>query len=185
MSDKIVKIDLAKGELKSFISRVKHFKKEAPATRRKIISDLKAEGLSQISRSLSSSNYIASEPSELYAKTYQDGSAAIGISGTQAIYDEYGTGTIGERNPHAEKGISGLKPYNSGDTIRPNKRDTSNATAQGIPVGEKYWTYKLNGKKIYTQGRPAGMHVYKAKMRIKRYIKRITQKRVKEWLSKL
>lgn len=180
MSDKIVKIDLAKGELKSFISRVRRLRKEAPATRRKIISDLRAEGLSQISRSLSSSNYVGSEPTSIYSN-----SSKIGIIGTQSIFDEYGTGTIGERNPHAEKGISGLKPYNSGDTIRPNDRDTSNATAQGIPVGEKYWTYKLNGKKIYTQGRPAGMHVYKAKMRIKRYIKRITQKRVKEWLSKL
>ena len=49
----------------------------------------------------------------------------------------------------------------------------------------QYWTYKHNGKKTYTQGRPAGKHVYKASQRIRKEAKKIIEKRVGEVLSKL
>lgn len=146
-----------------------------------VLEDMKKIGKHEISNSIGNSIYEDSEPLDIIDKDN-----AIGISGAQAIYDEYGTGTIGENNPHPEKDKCSipLNAYNSGKTIRENSRTTSNATLNGIPLGGLYWTYKIQGKKIYTQGRAAGMHVYKAKMKIKQELKNIVKKRVGEFLSR-
>ena len=146
-----------------------------------IIDDFKKVGLEEIQNSLNSSNFEASEPVNAIEREN-----AIGIQGVQALYDEYGTGTIGKNNPHPEKDSAPiqLNDYNSGKTIRPNKRSTSSASQNGIPLNGLYWTYKFEGKKIYTQGRPAGMHIYKAKNKIKSQMDKIIKKRVGEYISK-
>lgn len=146
-----------------------------------IIKDLKEIGLKEIQNSLSNSNFEASEPINILEEE-----KAIGIQGTQTFYEEYGTGTIGENNPHPEKGSAPipLDDYNSGKTIRVNSKNTSNASKEGIPLNGLYWTYKFEGKKIYTQGRPAGMHIYKAKSKIKSQMDKIIKKRVGEYISK-
>lgn len=146
-----------------------------------IIKDLKEIGLREISDSLAGSNFEASEPISII-----DEDRSIGIKGSQALYDEYGTGTVGALNSHPEKGSApiALDAYNSGKTIRNNSSKTSNASKNGIPVNTLYWTYKFEGKKIYTQGRPAGMHIYKAKTRIKNQMDKIIKKRVGEYISK-
>lgn len=146
-----------------------------------IIEDLKDIGLKEIQSSLNSSNFEASEPISII-----DEEKSIGIKGTQALYDEYGTGTVGANNPHPEKDSApiALNDYNSGSTIRPNKSNNSNASKEGIPLNGLYWTYKFEGKKIYTQGRPAGMHIYKAKNKIKSQKDKIMKKRVGEYISK-
>ena len=145
-----------------------------------IIDDLKKEGLQEINASVGADDYEDSEPVSVIERDN-----AIGIQGSQAIYDEYGTGTMGENTPHPEKDMASipLNDYNSGKTIRENKSGESEASRQGIPVNGLYWTYKREGKKIYTQGRPAGMHVYKAKTKIKSHMKNIIKKRVGELLS--
>lgn len=77
----------------------------------------------------------------------------VAMSGEQAIYDEFGTGTIGSENPHPTKNQFNLNPYNSGSTIRKNENANSMASLNGIPVGGLYWTYyDMNGNKVYTQG---------------------------------
>lgn len=108
------------------------------------------------------------------------------ISGSQVLYTEFGTGTIGESHPHPEKGKYNLNPYNSGATIRRNKKKESSATKEGIPLDGLYWTYiNKAGEKVYTQGIPAGMQVYKAVLNTKRKIKPISQRKVADLLSKL
>lgn len=150
-----------------------------------IIKDLKEIGLREISDSLSGSNFEASEPISII-----DEDRSIGIKGKQALYDEYGTGTVGGLNPHPEKGLAPipLDAYNSGKTIRMNKREKSvkknDGTGGDIPPNTLYWTYKFEGKKIYTQGRPAGMHIYKAKTKIRNEMDKIIEKRVGEYISK-
>lgn len=150
-----------------------------------IIKDLKEIGLKEIQNSLSNSNFEASEPISII-----DEDRSIGIKGTQALYDEYGTGTVGGLNSHPEKGSAPipLDAYNSGKTIRMNKREKSvkknDGTGGDIPPNTLYWTYKFEGRKIYTQGRPAGMHIYKAKNKIKSQMDKIIKKRVGEYISK-
>ena len=146
-----------------------------------IIKDLKEIGLKEISDSLAGSNFEASEPISII-----DEDRSIGIKGTQALYDEYGTGTIGKNNPHPEKDTApiALNDYNSGKTIRVNSNNRTNASKEGIPVKGLYWTYKFEGRKIYTQGRPAGMHIYKAKTQIRNQMDKIIKERAGEYLSK-
>lgn len=182
--DKTIKIDITKGELKGFIKNLKKVGKQAEKVRKSIENDLKKEAKNEILTSLSGNPYQAENPT-----SYFENEDSIGIVGAQAIYDEYGTGTLGANSPHPEK-PGDLKGYNTGPTIRPNAGFNDNgaitqATKNGIPLNGMYWTYYSNGKKIYTQGRPAGMHIYKGQKAIRSKFKKISEKKVGEWLSKL
>lgn len=177
-----IKISFDKTTIADVIKKYKSISEDVDKLQQEIIDDLKEVGLKEINNSLTGSSYVASEP-----LTVVDERRAIGIKGTQAIYDEYGTGTIGGLNPHPEK-PGFLNPYNSGETIRPNMKEYAIIKNDGlggtIPPNTLYWTFMYEGQKIYTQGRPAGMHVYKAKKKIKDNLKDIVKKRVGEYLSK-
>lgn len=178
-----MKIKISFGRtLNDVIKRYKNIAENTDELQQSIIDGLKEVGLKEINSSLGTSNYVSSEPIIVI-----DEKKAIGIKGTQAIYDEYGTGTIGGLNPHPEK-PSSLNPYNSGGTIRQNEKGFAISKNDGlggtIPPNTLYWTFKHEGQKIYTQGRPAGMHVYKAKRKIKDNLKDIVKERVGEYLSK-
>ena len=80
----------------------------------------------------------------------------VALTGSNAVYYEFGTGEEGLKNPHPTKEQFGLNPYNSGPRIRVNKS------------GQHYW-YVPKGKYIpsqyvrnngYTQGVPAGKQMY-------------------------
>lgn len=110
----------------------------------------------------------------------------VKTTGSQILYTEFGTGTKGASHPHPEKGSFALNDYNSGETIRPNSNKDTNASAAGIPVGGLYWTYKdKNGDKVYTQGIPAGMQIYRAELSTRRKAKSIAKRKVADVLSKL
>lgn len=177
-----VSLSFSKKSINDIIKKYEHIANHVDELNESIVNDFKEIGLREINNSISGSSYTPSEPLQII-----DEKNAIGIKGTQALYDEYGTGTIGLNNPHPEK-PSGLNAYNSGATIRPNKKSGSIKTNDGmngiVPIGGLYWTFKFNGQKIYTQGRPAGMHVYKAKNKIRDNLKNIVRKRVGEYLSK-
>lgn len=177
-----ISISFGKTSIKDVIKKYKGISENIDELADTIIEDLKKVGLKEISSSLGNSQYITSEPLSIV-----DEKRAIGIRGAQAIYDEYGTGTMGAMNPHPEK-PSGLNAYNSGATIRMNTKGRSVKKNDGlggsIAPNTLYWTFRLNGEKIYTQGRPAGMHVFKAKKEIRENMQSIIKKRVGEYLSK-
>ena len=84
--------------------------------------------------------------------------------GKDVLYEEFGTGDKGEDNPHPVKSKYDLNDYNSGSYIM-DTRDNSNPhldqflATQGIYNG-KYWTYKKDGVRYYTQGVPSGQEVW-------------------------
>lgn len=82
---------------------------------------------------------------EKYGRGYR-----VGVSGSQVIYDEFGTGTQGENFSHPDKNKYNLDDYNSGAFIRTNKE------------GIKYWTYfsPVTNKRVSSKGVPAGMFMY-------------------------
>lgn len=179
------RIEFKKATIPELKKKYEYISKHTDELQEIIIKDLKEIGLREIQDSLSSSNFEASEPIGVI-----DEDRSIGIKGSQALYDEYGTGTVGGLNPHPEKGSAPipLNAYNSGETIRMNKKNNSikknDGTGGNIPPNTLYWTYKFEGNKIYTQGRPAGMHIYKAKTKIKNQMDKIIKKRVGEYISK-
>lgn len=178
-----MQINLSQKNIKAAIKKLQELKENLQPLNDKILQDIENQGLEEINSSLSNSNFEFNQPVKSFSRRVEN-KIEIGIQGNQAIYEEYGTGTIGGLNPHPQKDSS-LNPYNSGETIRMNESIKSAATREGVPIGGLYWTYKYNGQKIYTQGRPAGAHVYKASQKIKRNIKEIISRRVGEELSKL
>lgn len=168
----------------TFIKHLRAFKTEIKSTGIEVLDELTKTAENEISNSISASNYESSEPIEVLNEGKRK-KRRVGISGSQSIYDEFGTGTVGANNPHPEKGNYNLNDYNSGKTIRPNSRKDTEASKQGIPLNGLYWTYKYNGKKIYTQGRPAGMHVYKGHNKVKQVMKKLINDKVGDVLSKL
>lgn len=99
----------------------------------------------------------------------------VELTGTDAVYYEFGTGEEGLNNPHPVKENFGLRPYNSGPTIKINKS------------GQHYWfvpkgqfipsTYvSANG---YTQGVPAGKQMYSTAQ----HLRSIKNKIIKEELN--
>lgn len=73
-------------------------------------------------------------------------------SGSQVLYDEFGTGDRGLMSPHPNKGAYALNAYNSGEHI---KLDLN---------GSHYWVYysTKDGKFTSSYGVPAGMFMYKS-----------------------
>ena len=168
----------------TFIKHLNGFKSGIKTVGIEILDELTKQAENEISGSLSSSNYEDAEPLSVINEGKRK-KRIVGIRGSQAIYDEFGTGTVGANNPHPEKSNYNLNDYNSGKTIRPNSRKDTEASKQGIPLNGLYWTYKFNGEKIYTQGRPAGMHVYKGHNKVKNIMKKIINDKVRDELSKL
>lgn len=107
------------------------------------------------------------------------------ISGEKVIYDEFGTGDIGQANAHPRKDEYPLNAYNSGATIRPTSKLTrSFMREKGLKEG-LYWTYRDSGAKIYTQGVPAGLFMYRSGEWLRSNYKKIVKEKVSDMLSKL
>lgn len=184
---KHIKIDLMSNDVEDFIKKLRELKKEVKTVNQNIIEELGNLAETEISSSLSGNTYKGNKSTTVYRTKEK-----IGIQGEQAIYEEFGTGTVGQNSPHPLKDdVEGLNPYNSGKTIRPNTGINSSgtglteATKRGIPLNGMYWTYMDGDKKIYTQGIPAGLHVYKGFKTIQKNFKAVSKKKVGEWLSKL
>lgn len=106
----------------------------------------------------------------------------IGASGKDVVYAEFGSGDLGEQNPHPEKAEYSLNAYNSGETIR---EANEHSAKHGITSG-KYWTYEKNGSIHYTQGIPAGKQVFNTRNYIiEKGLDKATKKVMGDVLSKL
>ena len=176
---------LSTASIKEVIKQLKQFEKEFDKIEEEIINQLADLGLEEIQKNYNDTPYKDGNEDISFFKTGTNKSKSIGVVGSQVLYNEFGTGTEGASNPHPQKGEYGLNAYNSGETIRTNKDSNTNATQNGIPVGGLYWTYNSNGKKIYTQGIPAGKQVYNAAKKMQKEKKKIIKKVVGDALSKL
>lgn len=182
---KTIKMELSSSSIKDTIKKLKQFQKEMNKADEEIVEQLANLGLEEIQKNYANTPFKDGNDDIGFFKTGSAKRKSVGVAGSQVLYNEFGTGTEGANNPHPEKDNYGLNSYNSGRTIRKNNKNDSNATQNGIPVGELYWTYNSDGQKIYTQGIPAGQQVYKAAKVIQEKKKEISKKVVGDALSKL
>lgn len=106
----------------------------------------------------------------VYQEYASDGNRImVRIAGDQVIYDEFGTGDLGERNPHPDKNKYNLNDYNSGEHIKVDK------------YGRHYWFYK----KQITNGVPSGKFIYKSMNNLRGVAPDIIKKKLKETWSDL
>jgi hypothetical protein len=127
-------------------------------------------------------NYAASryEPGDYmdFSKTGTDTEKEVCMSGPQAVYSEFGTGTEGAMQPHPMKGDFELNDYNSGRTIRTATDETAKKAL--IAPGTLYWTFKDDeGNLHYTQGIPAQKIVYNAGIEVKKQMPEIIEKNLR------
>lgn len=153
------------------------------------IDEIKNETIKETANELKetiASTYVLNEDEETPNFSVEEISegARVSVKGSQVVYHEYGTGSMGSRNPHPNKPAN-LNPYNAGKTIRPNRSKNSRATLEGIPVRGLYWTYEKNGIIKYTQGVASGKEVYYATKEVRKNMKKILSEKVGEELSKL
>ena len=176
--------ELSSKDLKDFENKLDRWSELMDKASKDIVNDLSEFGLKEMQRIYNDAQqqYQDSTPMDFSIKG-TDYEKTVSMSGEQAIYDEFGTGTIGEENSHPVKDEFGLNPYNSGKTIRRNNRDTSQASKNNIPVGGLYWTYYREGQKIYTQGVPAQKEGYDSLMATIKKAPTIVRKRMKEVLN--
>lgn len=94
-----------------------------------------------------SSNNIHGEGHEIEfeVRDIKYGKAVYISGGSQLLYDEYGTGDVGQSNPHPLHQKAGMNPYNSGPTIFELN-------------GKHYWYYAGS----IQNGQKAGMFIYYA-----------------------
>jgi hypothetical protein len=115
-----------------------------------------------------------------FAKTGSASEKTVAMTGPQAIYSEFGTGTQGGLHPHPKKNEYGLNPYNSGPTIRTAMKDIDSDDGH-IPAGTLYWTYKSEDGEIhYTQGIPAQKEVFDAGQTVLKEMPSIIKQRLEE-----
>lgn len=101
--------------------------------------------------------------------------------GKDVLYEEFGTGDRGEDDPHPDKSKFNLNDYNSGYFIM-SVEDIGNQDLldflkeEGITSG-KYWSYRKNGERHFTQGVPSGKEMWNTRNEM---IKNIIPKAKKE-----
>lgn len=150
---------------------------------KKIIEELAELALSEMQNNYSKSEYRPSEYMD-FSKTGTDTEKKVSMSGPQAVYSEFGTGTRGGMHPHPKKSDFDLNPYNSGSTIRSSSNIIPSdkvAEQQDIPPGTLYWTFQgEDGQIYYTQGIPAQKQVYDAGRTVQKKISSVIKKNLKE-----
>ncbi len=192
MGKKVV-ITLNQKELKKMAKKLDNVANALEKAETKVVDDLAEVAFDKI---LNNYKRSKKEPTQsmVFFKRGTKNEKYIGMSGTQAIYSEFGTGTMGERSPHLKKQQFSLKPYNSGKTIRAmyhSEIDSEDEIDEDpekakIPQGELYWTYQDdNGKTHYTQGVAAQNIVYNASKSVRKKIHDICKKRIEEALKDL
>lgn len=177
-------------DLKTLENEIEKMKEKTKIAAQKITEELANYGVKEMQNIYESFGYLSfgNEPNTFYVDDIEGGGKKVVMEGPQAIYEEFGTGTLGQQSPYPinpkEYGMDG---YNShvipnGTIRKARKRDVKEALKQGteIPEGGLFWTYKNNlGATIYTQGTPAQKEGYdsmnKTWDKSKEVIQRITK----------
>lgn len=172
--------------INNIIKKMKKLKSKYSKIQDEVLDEIAEYAKDQIEKNYQSSEFQEENSDRKTEILKKEKRRIVATTGSYVLYTEFGTGTIGASHPHPEKNQYPLNDYNSGETIRPNRNKDSNASKEGIPLNGLYWTYKDKaGNKIYTQGIPAGMQIYKAEQNTKRKAKLIAKRKVADVLSKL
>lgn len=113
---KVIKAKLSVDSLKKLQKKIDNLSQNISKTGKEIQKELIDIAEEEIRKGYATSPYQGYDDDHNIKK--DDKSAYV--EGTQVLYREYGTGTIGAEDPHPMKNMQDipLNPYNSGHTIR-------------------------------------------------------------------
>lgn len=180
---KIIKVPLSISGMNDLKNKIDTLKNSLDQVSVDITKELADYTYKEIQNNINNTQYKDGNDDVMAFKEINGTKAKVGMRGSQAIYDEFGTGTQGQQSPHPIKGQFNLNGYNSGKTIR----RSSGRLGEGFPSkGTLYWTYKdKSGNIIYTTGIPAGKQVYNASRALRKAKNSIVKQKVGDMLSKL
>lgn len=152
--------ELNSKDLENIQKDFENWAKKLEKANKEIVNDLAEYGSKKMKQIYDESGVEDSTPMLFIITNKSDLEKEVEMRGQQALYDEFGTGTEGEKHQHPIKDSFGLDAYNShkvpNGTIRhATEKDVKNATQQGkeLKVGDLFWTYRdSKGQKHYTQG---------------------------------
>lgn len=179
-----IKAKLSSSSINDTIAKLNKLKKELVALEDTLPKELAEQTSQKIEDFYSQKGFESTTTPMIGVAKYGDGYKAF-ARGSEVIYEEFGTGDVGANNGHPWKGDYGLNPYNSGRTIRSTEKLSQEKKAEHNIQSGLYWTFKRDGKKIYTQGIPSGKFMYNADLWLKDNYKKIAIKKVDDILSKL
>lgn len=114
--NKIIKVPLSVKGLNELKKKIDNLSVEFKETEKNISDELIGIAEEEIKKGYATSPYEEYEENFTIGK---DNKSAY-VEGTQVLYREYGTGSMGMNDPHPMKNMQDipLNPYNSGRTIR-------------------------------------------------------------------
>jgi len=181
---KVIKVPLSVNGLKDLSNKINNLKTGLKQSEEKIMDKLADYTETQIKSNLSASQFKDGNDDVSTFKEKNGNKIKVGMRGSQVLYDEFGTGTQGQRSPHPYKSKYSLLGYNTGKRIRRASASVNEKT--GISIGTLYWTYKnKQGETVYTTGIPAGKQVFNASISLRNKKKQIIKQEVSDVLSKL
>lgn len=181
---KTIKVPLSSAGISNLVKKIEQLKKDLSQADTNIVNKMSEYALKEIETNISATPYKDGNDDISFFEKGTDKKKIVGMSGSQVLYNEFGTGTQGENSPHPLKSKYGLRGYNTGRRIR--KASLNVNEKHGIPIGMKYWVYKDKaGNKVYTTGIPAGLQVYNAAQSLRKKKQEIVKKEVSDALSKL
>lgn len=181
---KKVKVPLSSSGINDLIKKFNQLKEDLENADVEIVDKMSKFALKEIETNVSATPYKDGNDDISFFQKGTETKKTVGMMGSQVLYNEFGTGTQGEKSPHPLKSKYGLRGYNTGRRIR--KASVKVNEEHGIPIGVKYWVYKDKaGNNVYTTGIPAGLQVYDAAQKLQKEKKKIVEKEVSDALSKL
>lgn len=181
---KVINVKLSNQDLNDLLKKINNLKSNLKESETKIKNNLADYAKNEIDNNISSTQFKDGNDDVKTFIENHDNKVKVGMRGSQVLYDEFGTGTQGESNPHPLKNNFGLAGYNTGRKIRKASVKVNEKT--GIPIGTKYWTYKnKQGETVFTTGIPAGKQVFNAAMSLRNKKMQIVKQEVSDALSKL
>ena len=179
-----IDVKLSSKDIRACIKKLKNLRDNIDKVADEIAQELAQQTAKQIDnnyRSLWFAGMSNSGKPLIGFEKYSNGWRAFARGGS-VFYDEFGTGDRGASDGHPLKGSFGLRPYNSGRTIRKaNKSSAEHGITSGL-----YWTYKdIAGNIVYTNGVPSGKFMYNASIWLRKNYKKIAKEKVDDVLSKL
>lgn len=181
---KTIKVQLSVNGLRNLSDKINNLKSGLEKLDENIVNKLADYTKTEIENNLSSTQFKDGNDNVSTFVEKNGNRTKVGMRGSQVLYDEFGTGTEGQKSPHPYKGKYSLSGYNTGKRIRKASASVNEKT--GIPIGTMYWTYKnKQGETIYTTGIPAGKQVFNAAISLRNKKKQIIKQEVSDVLSKL
>lgn len=179
--EKII-VELNSKSIQETIKSLENIKKELRSLDVSISEELAKETLKQIENNYSQLPFESTNEEPSFRIDKSENKFKVIASSSGIIYEEFGTGDVGESKSHPKKSSYELRGYNTGHTIR--DADGFSKAMAGITTG-KYWTFnnERTGELEFTQGIPAGKFMFSSSEWLKSNYKDIVKKKVADALS--